>query len=183
VSDGPIHSYLRELRSRVPGGPLRRRRVLGELRAHLEDAAEKEQKAGRTHEEAERLAVERFGVPFADRQRRWATRIAPPVVAGVIVAAAVAVALESRGNAGKPQAQSPPIPYSSVPLCGSAGSGATPAGSTATAANSRRERILLMACRPRPAVAAQRFTIAAIGRLPDGATVRVSSLGAALPPP
>ena len=120
MSDGPIHSYLHELRGRVPGGPLRRRRVLGEIRAHLEDAAEKEQEAGRTREEAERLAVERFGVPFADRQRRWATRIAPPVVVGVIVVAAVAVAVESRGGAGQPRALSPPMPYGSVPICGSA---------------------------------------------------------------
>lgn len=163
MSDGPIHSHLHELRSRVPGGPLRRRRVLGELRAHLEDAAAKEQEAGRSREDAERLVVERFGVPFPDRQRRWATRIAPPAVVAVIVVAAVAVALESRGSADQPHALSAAIPYGSVPFCSSAGSGPTP--STTTAVVAGRVRVVALACRPRPAVGTPRTPIAPIGRL------------------
>lgn len=169
MTDGPIQRYLHELRGRVPGGPLRRRRVLGELRAHLEDAAEKEQEAGRTREEAERLAVERFGVPFPDRQRRWVSWIPLPLGVGVIVVAAVAVAVESGGSAGQPHARTAAIPYDSVPFCSSAGSGPTP--STATAMIAGRMRIVAVACRPQPAVGTPRSPVAVVGSsLPDGAT-------------
>ena len=169
MSDGPIHRHLRELRARVPGGPLRRRRVVAEMRAHLEDAAAEEQRAGRAREDAERLAVERFGVPFADRRQGWGTLIVLPAVVGIIVVAAVALAVASRGGAGRPRALSPAVPYSSVPTCPSARSGPVTA---ITVVNGGPVRVRFAACRPRPAVGTHRAKISPVGRLPDGATAQ-----------
>jgi hypothetical protein len=165
VSDGPIHRHLRRLRGRVPGGPLRRRRILAELRAHLEDAADEEQQAGRPREDAERVAVERFGVPFPERRRRRATRIAVPAGVAVVVVAAVAAALASRGGGSTPRALSPAVPWASVPVCASAGSGPVPA-STPVTRGSPHTRFL--PCRPRPAVGTPRVAISVIGALPQG---------------
>jgi hypothetical protein len=155
VSGGPIDRHLRELRGRVPGGPLRRRRILGELRAHLEDAAQEEQRSGRTHEQAEQIAVERFGMPFEERAPRRAAWIAAPVVACVIVAAVAAV-LSQGGGAGRPQARGPVIPYSSVPWCGTQ--------------TSKQIRPGVKVCRPRPAVGTIGVPATPVSALPAGAT-------------
>jgi hypothetical protein len=138
VSDGPVRRHMRELRGRVPGGPLRRRRILGEARAHLEDAADREQQTGRTREEAERLAVERFGMPFAERRARRTMRVAVPAAAAVITAAGLLLVMYGRGAGNRPQAHGPVIPYSSVPLCGTQ--------------TWKQMRAGVMVCRPQPAV-------------------------------
>ena len=156
MSGGSIHDHLRELRGRVAGGPLRRRRILGEVRAHLEDAASEEERAGHTRDEAERIAVERFGVPFAERQRRSMTRVAVPAVAAVIAVAGLIVAVQGRGAGSRPQAHGPAIPYSSVPLCGTM--------------TWRQVRFGTMACRPAPAVATIGVPAYPVGKLPRGVT-------------
>lgn len=72
--DGPIESYLAELRRELRGNPLLARRVIEEVRDHLAEAAREERGTGMTEQEAEERAVGRFGPParFARRFDRFA---------------------------------------------------------------------------------------------------------------
>ncbi len=60
-----IETYLRELERALPGPAGRKRRILAETRAHLEDASAAAMGAGADRAAAEAAAVARFGTPRA----------------------------------------------------------------------------------------------------------------------
>jgi hypothetical protein len=121
----PIAAYLAELAPQVPGGPLRRRRVLGEIETHLRLLVAEAEAGGASPTAAVEVAVERFGQPatvaaaFAAgeagaRPLRRQLRV-------LAVASAVAVALMTAGvrsHAPPAQAQErghPPAGPSAAP--------------------------------------------------------------------
>jgi hypothetical protein len=59
----PTETYLRELRAALPPLPLRRRRIVAEVRDHFECAVATERRRGATRPEAERRACARLGPP------------------------------------------------------------------------------------------------------------------------
>ncbi len=94
-----VEEYLRELGRRLSVGPVRRRRILRELEAHLLDATAEEERGGRSRQDAERRATERLGsvddlaARFGARRRSRTTRRLVAISVGVSVAATAAFAL------------------------------------------------------------------------------------------
>lgn len=95
-----IDGYVRELGRLLPVGPLARRRVLAEARAHLDDLADEAEAGGLDQRAAQLSAVDRFGEPdavaasFGVGRRRSPVRLSRPrAVAAVLVAGATAAAI------------------------------------------------------------------------------------------
>lgn len=133
-----IDGYVRELARLLPLGPLARRRVLAEARAHLDDLADEAEGHGLDDRAAQLAAVDRFGEPHvvaasyaSDDRRSPARPIALGAALAGLVIAGVLVALVARGagdGAGPAPFASPPTsdPGASLP----APTDPPPAGST-----------------------------------------------------
>jgi hypothetical protein len=107
-----IERYLRELAEALP--PLRRRRVLAEVEAHLADAAARYEAAGRYRGEAEELAVAEFGPADVVARRltaELAHRASRPAAALVLAAAVLFVV----PLYGLPENTLPPAPWEELP--------------------------------------------------------------------
>lgn len=97
-----IEDYLRELRTKLDVGPLRRRRILREIEGHLLDSVHEARIAGASRQEAERLAIERFGTvhtlasrfsePSPRRSRHLITSFASVAALGALLAATLTFA-------------------------------------------------------------------------------------------
>lgn len=93
-----VDEYLAELRRSLRGGPVARRRILSEIRAHLEDALRQEQAAGYESAEAERRAVARVGqaevlaAAFSKKPRRNGGAARGRVIGATVSAACVVFA-------------------------------------------------------------------------------------------
>jgi hypothetical protein len=81
----PIEEYLDRLYLRLPRQPRRARRLLAEAEQHLRDCAAEQEAAGVPAEEAQRRAVERFGVP----DDVAATALSVPAVLAAVARAAL----------------------------------------------------------------------------------------------
>jgi hypothetical protein len=101
-----IQEYLRELERRLRVGPMRRRRILRELEAHLLDSAAEEERTGLSRLEAERRAIERLGsvddlvarFNTARRRRPSGRLIAVAAVVGFVTVALVLSAVLITGG-------------------------------------------------------------------------------------
>lgn len=111
-----IESFLTELDSALCGPPRRRRRLLDEIAAHLEDAVAAGIEAGATAREAEAAALDRLGQPrsIADRwndDRRRLRAARSRRLAAIALAAGAALALGvTQYAAGKPRPSKTPDP-------------------------------------------------------------------------
>jgi hypothetical protein len=63
VTTDPIEGYLDQLLTHVRGSATDVRRILSEVEEHLRDATAEQVAVGASKEEAQRLAIERFGHP------------------------------------------------------------------------------------------------------------------------
>lgn len=106
-----IEEYLSELRAKLRVGPFRKRRILREIEGHLLDAVHEARIAGIGRQEAERLAIERFGSPrqLADRfdhgRNRFSRfRVAAVALAAIAVGAAAALGIVLGRNDSAPGA-------------------------------------------------------------------------------
>jgi hypothetical protein len=102
-----IDECLRELASRLDGSRRTRRRVLTEIRDHLEDAVDAHLDAGMPSAEAEQLALERLGPPASlaaawearcSRQRTRRRGRVGMLVAAAAVASLLGVAQHAEGR-------------------------------------------------------------------------------------
>jgi hypothetical protein len=99
-----VEEYLAELRHHLRVGPLTKRRILREVREHLEDATQADREA------AEGRAIERLGAPvdlaarFGDRRRRIGFAVAFAVVIAAVGGTAVGLAV-GLGESVDPQLQ------------------------------------------------------------------------------
>lgn len=84
----PIEEYLGTLGDRLEVDAKRRRRVLREVRAHLQEAAARDEESGVKSTEARHRAVARFGAPDEVARRFHSELKAPPRRVGPRVAAA-----------------------------------------------------------------------------------------------
>ena len=87
-----IEGYLDRLLTHLRGSAHDVRRILSETEEHLRDATAELVAAGASEEEAQRLAVERFGHPRTVA-RRFSARLAPVPPAGVAAELARAAVL------------------------------------------------------------------------------------------
>jgi hypothetical protein len=87
-----IEGYLDQLLTQLRGSATEVRRILAETEEHLRDAAAELVAAGASEEQAQRLAVERFGNPRTVA-RRFSARLAPVPPAAVAAELARAVVL------------------------------------------------------------------------------------------
>jgi hypothetical protein len=100
MKNDPIVRYLRARRRELNLGPLRKRRILREIEAHLLDAVEDALTKGGRRLESERVAVERLGPPelvaeqFTRKRRYWPAA----AFASLAVAAAAAVVAPQIGG-------------------------------------------------------------------------------------
>jgi hypothetical protein len=107
-----IAAYLRELEARLPA--VRRRRLLAEAEAHLQDAADRHRRAGVPSAEAERRAVTEFGSAelVAARLRLHLAELAVRPVAGFVLVTALLFVVPLYGI---PENILPPAPWETIP--------------------------------------------------------------------
>jgi hypothetical protein len=97
VTTDPIEGYLDQLLTYLRGSAHDVRRILSEVEKHLRDATAELVAAGASEEEAQRLAIARFGHPRTVA-RRFSARLAPiPPAAVATELAQVAVVLGAVG--------------------------------------------------------------------------------------
>jgi len=97
VTTDPIEGYLDQLLTYLRGSAHDVRRILSEVEEHLRDATAELVEAGASEEEAQRLAIARFGHPRTVA-RRFSVRLAPvPPAAVAAELARVAVVLGGIG--------------------------------------------------------------------------------------
>jgi hypothetical protein len=92
VTTDPIEGYLDQLLTHLRGSATDVRRILSEVEEHLRDATAEQVAAGASKEEAQRLAIERFGHPRTVA-RRFSARLVPVPPAAVVGALARAAVL------------------------------------------------------------------------------------------
>ena len=97
MTTDPIEGYLDQLLTHLRGSAQDVRRILSEVEEHLRDATAELGAAGASEEEAQRLAIERFGHPRTVA-RQFSARLAPiPPAAVVAELARTAVLLGTVG--------------------------------------------------------------------------------------
>ena len=97
MTTDPIEAYLDQLLTHLRGSAHDVRRILSEVEEHLRDASAELVAAGASEEEAQRLAVERFGHPWTVA-RQFSARLAP--IPPAAVAAELARAAVLLGTVG-----------------------------------------------------------------------------------